>query len=392
MERKVILLCLAVVVMMVISIYQYSWSLFADSIITVFKWDSAIVGLAFTIFTYTSTFIQPFSGFLADTYGARKIAVIASLICGFGFIFSSWLSSPWHLYLSYGFGGLGVGVLYGISTALAIKWFPERRGLATGIVVFGFGSGTAIFNLIIQWMIENRGLTYTFQSTGIIILITTLIASSMYSYPTSSDKVKVRKSTSKDFKPLDMVLTWQWPLIYFSFIFTVAIVLIFAAQLKMFAKSLNIPSEYINLALIVFPIGNGLSRIIAGASSDVLGRVKAMFIFYMLLGASTFSIIYLGSNAVMFVLLSFLIALFGGSPFAFYPSIIGDYYGSYYATTNYGLTYTAKAWAGLISGWLSGYLYSVFGSYNQILLLLAFASMTAAFTSLLLKPPKKFEY
>ncbi|MEM1546398.1 MAG: MFS transporter [Candidatus Methanomethylicia archaeon] len=388
MERRFLLIILAVVVMMVISIYQYSWSLFADSIISCLGWDSATVGLAFTIFTYTATFIQPFSGFLADVYGARKIAILASIICGFGFILSSIAVSPMVLYFFYGFGGLGVGILYGISTAIAVKWFPEKRGFATGIVVFGFGSGAAIFNLFIQWLISNYGLSFTFQFIGVLILFITLFASSFYSYPKYSSDVK-RSSIKVNYKPLDMVLTWQWPIIYFSFIFTVAIVLIFAAQLKMLAKTFNISGWYLNIALFLFPIGNGLSRIFAGIASDCIGRIKSMFIFYLLLGLSTLSLIYLGGNPNLFVILSFIVALFGGSPFAFYPSIIGDYYGSLYATANYGLTYTAKAWAGLISGWLTGYLYLIFGSYDQILLFLAFSSIIAAFLSLILKPPTK---
>lgn len=388
MERRFLLIVLAVVVMMVISIYQYSWSLFADSIISCFGWDPATVGLAFTVFTYTATFIQPFSGFLADVYGAKKIAILASIICGFGFISLSIALSPMVLYFFYGFGGLGVGILYGISTALAVKWFPEKRGFATGIVVFGFGSGAAIFNLFIQWLISNYGLSFTFQFIGVLILFVTLFASSFYSYPKYSSDVK-RSNMKVNYKPLDMVLTWQWPLIYFSFIFTVAIVLVFAAQLKMLAKTFNISGWHLNLALFLFPIGNGLSRIFAGIASDYIGRIKSMFIFYLSLGLSTFSLIYLGSNPNLFIILSFIVALFGGSPFAFYPSIIGDYYGSLYATANYGLTYTAKAWAGLISGWLTGYLYLIFGSYDQILLFLAFASIIAAFSSLILKPPTK---
>lgn len=381
------LICLAVFVMMVISVYQYSWSLFADAMISLFGWDSATVGLTFTIFTYTATFIQPFSGFLADVYGARKISILASIICGFGFILSSIANSPMLLYLFYGFGGLGVGMLYGISTALAVKWFPEKRGFATGIVVFGFGSGAAIFNILIQWLISNYGLSLAFQFIGFLILLVTIPSSLLYSYPKSSSSVK--RSVNSDFKPLNMILTWQWPLIYFSFTFTVAIVLVFAAQLKMLAKWFNISGWYLNMALLLFPIGNGFSRIFAGFVSDRIGRVKSMFLFYLLLGLSTIALIYFGGDPNLFVALSFIVALFGGSPFAFYPAIIGDYYGSSYATANYGLTYTAKAWAGFISGWLTGYLYMIFGSYHQILLFLAFASIFSAFISLILKPPKK---
>jgi OFA family oxalate/formate antiporter-like MFS transporter len=387
LERRVLILLFAVVVMMFISVYQYSWSLFADAFSMAFGWDAATVGLAFTIFTYTATFIQPLSGFLADNYGARKVSMVASIVCGFGLIFSSMVGSPMLLYLAYGFGGFGVGILYGISTALAVKWFPEKRGFATGIVVFGFGSGAALFNLIIQWLLSIYGLSFALKILGLSMLLVTLIASLFYIYPEGRVEHS-RSSSSFDFNMKGMVSTWQWYLIYVSFTFTVAIVLIFAAQLKFLARSFGISGYYLNLALTLFPVGNGLSRILAGFISDRIGRVKCMFIFYLLLGVSTMALVFLGFNPFLFVCLSFVVALFGGSPFAFYPSIIGDYYGSRYATANYGLTYTAKAWAGLISGWLTGYLYMVFGSYDQILLFLSFSSIAAGFASLLLKPPK----
>lgn len=386
LERRIVILFFAVVVMMFISVYQYSWSLFADAFMTVFSWDTAVVGLAFTIFTYTATFIQPFSGFLADNYGARRVSMIASVICGFGLIFSSMVESPLLLYLAYGFGGFGVGILYGVSTALAVKWFPEKRGFATGIVVFGFGSGAALFNLIIQWLLSIYGLSFTLKILGLIMLLVTFSASLLYVYPERGVE-RSRPSFELGFNVRGMLSTWQWYLIYVSFTFTVAIVLVFAAQLKFLAKYFGISSYYLNLALTLFPVGNGLSRILAGFISDRIGRVKCMFIFYVLLGISTLALVFFGFNPILFVCLSFIVALFGGSPFALYPSIIGDYYGSRYATTNYGLTYTAKAWAGLISGWLTGYLYMVFDSYNQILLFLSFSSMVAGFSSLLLKPP-----
>ncbi|MCR6692627.1 MAG: MFS transporter, partial [archaeon YNP-LCB-003-016] len=316
MERRVLILLFAVVVMMFISVYQYSWSLFADAFSMVFGWDAATVGLAFTIFTYTATFIQPLSGFLADNYGARKVSMFASVVCGFGLIFSSMVGSPMLLYLAYGFGGFGVGILYGVSTALAVKWFPEKRGFATGIVVFGFGSGAALFNLIIQWLLSIYGLSFALKILGLGMLLVTLIASLFYVYPEGRVE-RSRSSSSFDFNMKGMVSTWQWYLIYVSFTFTVAIVLIFAAQLKFLAKFFGISGYYLNLALTLFPVGNGLSRILAGFISDRIGRVKCMFIFYLLLGVSTMALVFLGFNPFLFVCLSFVVALFGGSPFAF---------------------------------------------------------------------------
>jgi OFA family oxalate/formate antiporter-like MFS transporter len=142
---------------------------------------------------------------------------------------------------------------------------------------------------------------------------------------------------------------------------------------------------------VLFPLGNGLSRIVSGVTSDRLGREKTMVIFYSCLGLSILSFVLFGHLPVLFIIIVFIAALLGGAPFALYPATIGDYYGPRYSTTNYGITYTAKAWAGLISGWLSGYLVMKFGSYRLPLVAVAICSLIAAAISnpRLLKSPTK---
>jgi OFA family oxalate/formate antiporter-like MFS transporter len=383
-------------VMMIISIYQYSWFLFAYAIERQLHWDLATIGLTFTIFAYAATFIQPFSGYIADSYGPRMVAMAASVLVGIGFILASFTTFPIVFYLFYGVGGLGVGVLYGISTACAVKWFPDKRGFATGLVVFGFGAGTAIFNWFIQALLDSKGLGSTLMLLGILMLITLIPLSLLYTYP---EKGRISSFASgngtgtspADYKPLEMLATYQWFLIYFSFAVTLSIVLMFGAQMKMLAKELNIPMAYFRIVLVLFPLGNGLSRIVSGVTSDRLGREKTMVIFYSCLGLSILSFVLLGHIPVLFIIIVFIAALLGGAPVALYPATIGDYYGPRYSTTNYGITYTAKAWAGLISGWLSGYLVMKFGSYRLPLVAVAICSLIAAAISnpRLLKFPTK---
>jgi OFA family oxalate/formate antiporter-like MFS transporter len=378
------LICISVFVMMVISIYQYSWFLFAYNLVEELNWNIAKVSITFTVFTYAATFIQPFSGMIADSFGPKRVAFLASILVGLGLIFASFASSPWELYLFYGSGGLGVGMLYGISTAGAIKWFPDKRGLSTGLVVFGFGAGTAIFNWLIQGLLETEGFRTTFVSLGVSMLCVLLPCSWFYKYPPdewSSSLSGIEKSTvrrSADYTPLKMFRTYQWYLIYFSFSFTVSIVLMFGAQMKMLAKEFNMPQHYFNLLLVFFPLANGLSRIFAGAVSDRIGREITMMIFYSLAGLSIIALIYFGRNPLIFLIVVFIAALLAGSPFALYPATIGDYYGQKFSTANYGITYTAKAWAGLISGWLSGYLVIELGSYKLPLIIIGVCSLLAA--------------
>jgi len=390
------LLSAAFVIMMVISIYQYSWFLFAFSLQKQFNWVLSTIGLTFTVFTYAATFIQPFSGHIADSYGPRKMAVTASVLVGIGLLLASTATSPGMLYLYYGIGGIGVGILYGISAACAIKWFPDRRGFATGLVVFGFGAGTAIFNWFIQQMLETIGLQTTFVYLGIAMLAILIPLSLFYKYPeqpTHTAKSSGKDSTvsASDYKPMEMLKTHQWFLIYFSFTFTISIVLMFGAQMKMVAKEFGLPKGYFNVLLVLFPLGNGLSRVFAGAISDKIGREKTMSIFYTLLAISIFCFVLFAKNHFLFVAIVFIAALLGGAPFALYPATIGDYYGTKYSTTNYGITYTAKAFAGLISGWLSGYLVMKFGSFTPALIAIACFSLLAAIISMpmILKAPQK---
>ena len=389
------LILAAFVIMMLISIYQYSWFLFAYALQQQYAWNLATIGLTFTIFTYAATFIQPFSGYIADSYGPRRVALAASVLVGAGLVLASSVGSPMLLYLYYGLGGIGVGILYGISTACAVKWFPDRRGFATGLVVFGFGAGTAVFNWFIQSLIETKGLETTLLYLGIAMLIILIPLSFLYKYPqvpaANTQQGQAGAIPSSDYKPAQMLQTYQWYLIYFAFTFTISIVLMFGAQMKMVAKEFNLPSAYFNVLLVLFPLGNGLSRVVAGSLSDKIGREKTMLIFYSLLGLSILCFVGLAQIPFLFVAIVFIAALLGGAPFALYPATIGDYYGIRYSTTNYGITYTAKALAGLISGWLSGYLVMQFGSFKTPLVCMAIGSLLAALISLpkFLKSPTK---
>ncbi|UCF92293.1 MAG: OFA family MFS transporter, partial [Desulfobacterales bacterium] len=380
------------------SIYQYSWFLFAFALQKQFQWTLDTIGLTFTVFTYGATFIQPFSGFIADSYGPRKVAITASFLAGIGLVLAATVDTPLLLYIYYGGGGIGVGVLYGISTACAIKWFPDRRGFATGLVVFGFGAGTAIFNWHIQGVLESKGLPATWFYLGILMLITLVPLCLFYRYPPPNEAAsnasnQEARATATDYKPGEMLQSYQWYLIYFCFTFTVSIVLIFGAQMKMVAKEFHLPQNYFNILLFLFPLGNGLSRVVAGFISDRIGRAKTMVTFYTLLAFSIFGFVFFAKIPMLFVFFVFVAALLGGAPFALYPATVGDYYGARYATTNYGITYTAKALAGLISGWLSGYLVMQLGSFRVPLLLVAVGSLLAAVLSApkLLKPPRRID-
>jgi len=379
----------AVGAMMLTSIYQYSWFLFSFEIQKNWGWSLASVGLIYSVFHYSSTLVMPFSGLVADTYGPRRVALGASFLVGAGFILCSLFPQFWAFQLFYGVGGVGCGVLYGVSIATAIKWFEDRRGLASGLVALGFGGGTAVFNLIIVRMLETLGLNVTLLYLGILMLALLLPMAFVYAYPPATrsraalgGNAMPKRAADRDYRPLQMLGTHQWYLIYFSFSVTISLVLLFGAQMKLLAQEYNLPAPHFSLLLVLFPLANGVSRVLAGVISDRFGRSATMVAFYALLGLSILALLLFGRHPVVFVCLVILASLLGGAPFALYPALIGDFYGSRYATTNYGITYTAKAWAGLISGWICGVLAGHFGSFTLPLAMVASASLLAAVLSL----------
>ncbi|MBU4563146.1 MAG: OFA family MFS transporter [Desulfarculus sp.] len=378
-----VLMGAAVCVKMVISIYQYSWFLFAFTITRQEGWSLEQVGLTFTVLILAATLVQPFSGIYADAAGPRRPCLLAACLVGAGMLAASYATSPLELCLYYGMGGLGVGALNGISTATALKWFPRKRGLATGVVEFGFGAGTLFFNFFLQDSLELFGWRETFWYLSLAMAAVLLPLALLYTYP-SEDWVRrlsprrPQQPATAQYRPVQMVATHQWQIIYLGFTLIIATVLMFASHLKMIAQEFGISGTLFAFVMVAFPLGNGFSRIVGGVVSDYLGRERTMLLFFSLLGLCMLSLGLFGSQPWVFVGAVFLAGLLGGAPFVLYAAMVGDYFGASNATANWGLTITGKAWAGLIAGWFSGYLVSLSGTYQTPLLVLALCCFVAA--------------
>ena len=376
-------------VKMVISIYQYSWFIFAFSLNLEQGWSPAQLGLIYTVLLFAVTLVQPFSGMIADAHGPRKISLLSACLVGGGILLGSYVSSPLVFCLCYGLGGLGVGALNGISTAAALKWFPDKRGLSIGLVEFGFGGGTLFFNYFLQSALDMYGWRDTFFYMAFFMWAVLVPLTLIYTYPPADWEQKFGqagrpiKRNAADFRPIQMVATNQWLIIYLGFILIVSVVLMFASHLKMIAQEFHISGPLFSLVLVAFPIGNGLSRIVAGLVSDVLGRERTMALFFSLLGCCMLALGLFGATPWpwLFLVFVFLAGLLGGAPFVLYAVTLGDYFGSRHFTANWGLTVTGKAWAGLIAGWFSGFLVTQFGTYHAPLLTLAACCFGAALVS-----------
>jgi OFA family oxalate/formate antiporter-like MFS transporter len=290
--------------------------------------------------------------------------------------------------LTYGIGSLGVGIIYATAVGTANRWFPDRRGLATGLTAFGFGSGAAIMNPVISWIMGTQGFRAAFLSTGIVMLLALTILGFVSRYPNldwtteSARRGTKRIHDANSFKPSDMVKTTSWWLVYAAFILTSQTGLLITSQAVSLGDSFRIPQDTILLATILFPIANSLGRIIGGYTSDRLGRQIAMVSFFTVQGLLALFLLFFGSNSTAFFATIALIGFFWGPIFTFFPSLIGDYYGQEYSTSNTAITYTAKAWGGWIGGYIAAFISSLYGFAPVI-----FLSMLFSFTASILVSP-----
>jgi OFA family oxalate/formate antiporter-like MFS transporter len=388
LQSRWVILAIATISMMVIGLYQYSWTIFVAPLQDEFGWSLATVQLTFTLFVWIMTWIQPIAGYIADQKGPRYLAVLGGIIASIGWIMTSFITDSTSLYVSYSIGAVGVGIIYAISVGLASKWFPDRRGLANGFTSFGYGFGAAILNPIISLIIVTIDFRAAFLYMGIVILFILIGLSLVAKYPPSSwmPKVTSLKTTSniQDFTPKAIIQLHQWWQIYAAFIVTSSIGLMITSQLTPMGQAFNLSENIVLTATVVFPVFNGLGRIFGGFVSDRFGREKTMTLFFALQGICSLLLLLLGSIELLFIGIICLIGLFWGPIFTFFPSITADYFGRQHSTTNYGITYTAKAWGGLFGGYIVAWLVTSFQSFTTPILM----SAVFGFSATLLVSPK----
>src|SRR5881275_3585697 len=160
-------LVLGIVAMAMIANLQYGWTLFVNPISEKYGWTRAAIQVAFTIFVLTETWLVPFEGYLVDKYGPRPVVLVGGLLCGIGWVMNAYADSLTLLYIAAAIGGIGAGAVYGTCVGNALKWFPDRRGLAAGLTAAGFGMGSALTIIPIQAIIKASGYEAAFLYFGI---------------------------------------------------------------------------------------------------------------------------------------------------------------------------------------------------------------------------------
>src|ERR1700743_2064931 len=376
-------LAIGVAAMVMIANYQYGWTFFVPDIQKTFGWDRASIQWAFTLFVLFETWLVPVEGWFVDKYGPRFVVLVGGVLCAIGWGINAKATTLGGYYFGMIVAGIGAGGVYGTCVGNALKWFPDKRGLAAGITAAGFGAGSALTVAPIQAMIKDSGFQATFLYFGlgqgiiIVILAFFLLAPKAGQVPAPVQKPNVLQ-TRRDYQPTEVMRHPIFTLMYFMFVIVGAGGLMVTANLAPIAQDLKVANISVTLfgltmgaltfAATLDRVLNGVTRPFFGWVSDHIGRENTMFISFAIEGVGIYALRQLGHNPIAFVLLPGLVFFAWGEIYSLFPATCGDTFGSKYAATNAGLLYTAKGTAALLVPFTS-VITAITGSWHAVFML-----------------------
>jgi MFS transporter, OFA family, oxalate/formate antiporter len=396
-------LIFGIICMVMIANLQYGWTLFVGPIDQKYHWGRAAIQVAFTIFVLTETWLVPIEGYLIDKFGPRAMISASGVLVAIAWVINSVADSLPMLYLGAAIGGIGAGVVYGGAVGNALKWFPDRRGLAAGLTAAGFGAGSALTVIPIANMIASSGYQAAFLWFGlgqgiVVVLVGLLLRAPETGEVPASQAVQ---QSRRDYEWTEVLKTPVFYIMYIMFVAVGAGGLMAIAQLAPIANDFKIATVPVSLigltlpaltfALTIDRVLNGICRPFFGWVSDQIGRENTMFIAFLLEGIGIFALLYFGTNPVMFVVLSGLVFFAWGEIYSLFPATCTDLYGKKYATTNYGMLYTAKGTAALLVP-LANVLTTATGSWHAVFYVAAILNIVAAVMALFVLKPMRMRF
>lgn len=327
----------------------YSWSLFNNAIHHQFGWNIDEILITYSLIIYIFALTTVISGRLLDRFGPRFIGSIGAILYGVGVILTSRADSLYEFYIFYGvIAGIGVGLVYVCPLTTCIKWFPNKKGLATGIVIGAFGLGSLIFKPIIQVSLIDSGLSKTFLKLGIIYLITTFLGAQLLKNPIK-EKIIIQGDSLLDFSVRDMIKTKNFYFIWISFFFACIGGLFIIGSVTDIATELGIMNlKQATGTIVVIAICNALGRLFWGVISDHIGGKLSAIIMFLITTISLLTLSYIELSIIPFYILIALITLCFGGFLVIYPSLTTEYFGILNLGKNYGVIYQAYGLAALV--------------------------------------------
>jgi OFA family oxalate/formate antiporter-like MFS transporter len=392
-------LCASLVAMIMIANLQYAWTLFVQPMQAATGWRLSDIQFAFTLFILFQTWVQPLDGWLIDRLGPRGFISAAGVLCGLGWAGMGYATSLPMLYALYCLAGTGAAFVYSGSIGSALKWFKEKRGLASGIMAAGFGGGTALFIPLISSMLASRGHRVTFLATGVLQGLVILAVAQFLRHPPAeagSAKPATGAAASqvgrRQFTTLEMLRTPQFYVLYASFVLMATGGLLVTANAGPMARSWGLSAAALTLAATLSPLANGASRIFWGWASDRLGRENTMIVAFVLQAFFLYLVVAVGQqSAALFAFTLVMVYFTWGEIYSLFPATAADYFGTRHATSNYAVLYTAKGTAAIMGGWVGAVMFERSGSWAMGFYASALMALVAAGIALGLRNARQAE-
>lgn len=392
-------LVLGIACMAMIANLQYGWTLFVNPIEAKNHWGLSAIQLSFSIFVVVETWLVPVEGWLVDKFGPRPVIAAGAILAGVGWVLNSYADTLATLYFAAVVSGLGAGCVYGTCVGNALKWFPDKRGLAAGLTAAGFGAGAAVTVIPIANLIKTAGYQAAFfdfgllQGIGIFVIAMFMVKPVLPKGIVVSSRVVMSK---KDYTTAEMLRTPVFWLTYALFVAVAAGGLMATAQIGPIAKDFglsNLPMSLLGIAtlplltltLSIDNLANGFTRPLCGFVSDRIGRENTMLIVFVGEGLSLLGLMEFGHNPYAFITFAALIFLFWGEIFSIFPALVADTFGAKNAAANSGSMYTAKGTAALLIPLAS--VLSAGGNWNRVFIFAALISIAAGLTAKFMLAP-----
>ncbi|MGK9232112.1 oxalate/formate MFS antiporter [Inquilinus limosus] len=394
-------LLIGIVCMAMVANLQYGWTLFVGPIDATHHWGRAAIQVAFTIFVLTETWLVPVEGWFVDKFGPRVVVLVGGLLCAIAWAMNSAADSLTMLYIAAAIGGIGAGAVYGTCVGAALKWFPDRRGLAAGLTAAGFGAGSALTIVPIANMIHSSGYEATFLTFGLIQGGAVVVLSFLLATPAKGQLPVVKPKvvqTRRDYAPAEMLRSPVFWVMYAMFVMVASGGLLATAQLAPIAADFKIGDTPVSLLGLTMPaltfalsldrVLNGVTRPFFGWVSDHIGRENTMFLAFFLEAVGIVMLMEFGQDPVLFVILTAMVFFAWGEIYSLFPATCGDTFGSRYATTNAGLLYTAKGTASLVVPF-ANVAVSQLGSWDMVFIFAALVNVVAAVMAMFVLKPMR---
>jgi len=389
-------LVLGVIAMMAISSPQYTWTLFTGPLNQKLGTTLAELQWTFSLLIILQTWFSPFQAYLVDRFGPRLLISVGAILSGGSWVLSAPVDNIWMLYLVYGvIGGFGTGIIYVGVIGLMVRWFPDRRGLATGLAAAGYGFGAIFTSFPIDSMMKSSGYAHTLLVWGVIQgIIGVVVAQGLrlppdnYRPPSVVIHARGPQQSRRDYSPSEMLKNPVFWLLFVMMSMMSTSGLMVVSNVGPFANEYNVAQALV-LGMAALPLSltlsrftNGLTRPFFGWVSDHIGREPTMALAFSLECAAILVLFAFIDRPALFVVLTGLVFFGWGEIFSLFPSTLTDTFGTKYAATNYGFLYIAQGVGSILGGPAAAFLKQTTGSWTAVFMAVAALDAITAFLAI----------